>query len=142
MTIELVPLCTINVGLAPPFILPDTPSGTRVIVEVESFEVTGERLNGRLKGRAAADWLTLDSRAQGTVDVRALVETDDGALVYVTYGGRLDLSGGAGSAPVYSAPRFETGDERYLWLNKIQGVAKGETTPDGQTLVYEVYEAR
>lgn len=140
MTIELVPLCTINVGLAAPFILPDTPSGTRVIVEVESFEVSGERLHGRLKGRAAADWLTLDSRAQGTVDVRALVETHDGALVYITYGGRLDLSGGPGSAPVYSAPRFETGDERYLWLNTIQGVAKGETTPDGHTLVYDVYE--
>jgi hypothetical protein len=140
MTIELVPLCTINVALAAPFILPDTPSGTRVIVEVESFDVTGERLTGRLKGRAAADWLTLDSRAQGTVDVRALVETDDGALVYVTYRGRLDLSGGPGSAPVYSAPLFETGDERYLWLNKIQALAKGETTADGETLAYEVYE--
>jgi hypothetical protein len=141
MSIELVPLCTIRASLAPPFILPDTPSGTRVIVEVTGFEVSGERLTGTLKGHAAADWLTLDSRAQGTVDVRALVETDDGALIFVTYGGRLDLSGGAGSAPVYSAPRFETGDERYLWLNKIQAIAKGETSEDGHSLVYEVYEA-
>ena len=142
MSIELVPLCTINAGLAAPFMLPETPAGTRVIVEVESFEVTGERFSGHLKGHAAADWLTLDSRLQGTVDVRALVETDDGALVFLTYGGRLDLSGGPGTAPVYSAPRFETGDERYLWLNKIQAIAKGETSEDGHTLVYEVYEAR
>ena len=27
--------------------------GTRAIVEVESFEVTGDRLRGKLKGRAA-----------------------------------------------------------------------------------------
>jgi hypothetical protein len=142
VTIELIPLCTIRASLSAPFLLPETPSGTRVIVEVESFEVTGDRLRGHLKGRAAADWLTIDGRAQGTVDVRALLETDDGALVYVTYRGRLDLSGGAGSAPVYTAPLFETGDDRYVWLNRIQAVAKGETSEDGESLVYEVFEIR
>jgi hypothetical protein len=27
------------------------------------------------------------------------------------------------------APRFETGDERYAWLNNVQGLAVGETDP-------------
>jgi hypothetical protein len=43
-------------------------------------------------------------------------------------------------APVYTAPRFETGDERYAWLNRVQAVAKGEL--DGTTLTYEVFEVR
>ncbi len=137
MSIELVPLCTISASLTEPFLLLDTPSGTRAIVEVTGFEVTGERLTGHLKGNAAADWLTVDSRGQGTIDVRALVETDDGALIFVTYRGRLDISGGPGTAPAYSAPLFETGDERYAWLNDLVCVAIGGTTADG--VEYEVY---
>lgn len=142
MTIELIPLCTITIKLSEPFILPDTPSGTLVIVEVESLDVTGDRLRGHLKGRAAADWLTIDSRAMGTLDVRTLIETDDGALVYTTYRGRLDLSMGTGAMPVYSAPLFDTGDERYLWLNGIQAVGKGAGSADGRELTYEVFEVR
>ncbi len=43
-------------------------------------------------------------------------------------------------APIDTAPRFDTGDERYGWLNKIQAVANGSL--DGTTLTYEVYELR
>jgi hypothetical protein len=41
---------------------------------------------------------------------------------------------------VYATPRFETGDERYRWLNRIQAVGKGAF--DGTTLAYQVYELR
>ena len=67
----------------------------------------------------------------GTLDVRALLETDDGALIYTWYHGRLDLSQGPGTSPAYAAPLYETGDERYAWLNLIQAVAKGELTDGG-----------
>jgi hypothetical protein len=43
-------------------------------------------------------------------------------------------------ATVYTAPRFETGDERYTWMNKIQAVAKGVIS--GGVLRYELYELR
>jgi hypothetical protein len=142
MTIELVPLCTATIRLAEPFFLPETPNGTRVIAECRSFDVTGERLTAHLKGAAAADWLTLDGRAQGTLDVRVLLETDDGALVFVTYRGRIDLSAGPDAATSYAAPLFDTGDERYLWLNSIQAVAKGTLSDGGATLVYDIAAAR
>ena len=142
MSIELVPLCTATITLAAPFILPDTPLGTRVIAECQAFDVAGERITAHLKGNAAADWLTVDGRAQGTLDVRTLLETDDGALIFVSYRGRLDLAGGPGAAPTYSAPLFDTGDERYAWINKIQAVGKGQLSADGTTLVYEIAEVR
>ncbi|MGZ6906484.1 MAG: DUF3237 domain-containing protein [Acidimicrobiia bacterium] len=142
MPIELVALCTATARLADAFILPDTPAGTRAIAEVTAFDLVGDRLTGHLMGNAAADWLTVDSRGQGTLDVRALIETHDGALVFANYRGRLDLAGGTGAAPVYSAPLFDTGDERYLWLNRIQAVAKGTVSDGGRTLVYEMYELR
>lgn len=142
MTIELVPLCTATLTLVEPFVIPDAPTGTRVIVEVEDFVVEGERLRARQKGTAAADWLTVNAAMLGTIDVRALLETDDGALIYTAYQGRLDLSQGSGMSPAYSAPLYETGDERYAWLNKIQAVAKGIVSDEGRTLTYEICEVR
>ena len=140
MSIELVPLCTATIRLADPFFLPETPMGTRVIAECRTFDVTGDRLTAHLQGNAAADWLTLDGRGQGTLDVRVLLETDDGAPIFVSYRGRIDLSAGPDAATSYAAPLFDTGDERYLWLNRIQAIAKGGLSDGATTLVYEVCE--
>lgn len=142
MSIELIPLCTATARLSEPFVLPDTPLGTRIIAEVTAFEFEGDRVHGHLKGNACADWLTLSPAGLGTLDVRALIETDDGALIFTSYRGRLDLSQGPGASPAYSAPLFETGDERYAWINAIQAVAKGTISDGGATLVYEMYEVR
>ena len=138
MSIELVPLGTMTAVLAQPFVLSDTPVGSRWIFEVEDATVEGERIRGKLKGRAAADWLVVGPDGTGTIDVRALIETDDGALVFVQYHGRVDV--GSGGGVTYATPRFETGDEHYRWLNKIQAVGKGIL--DGNTLTYELYELR
>jgi hypothetical protein len=142
MSIELVPLCSVTARLADAFILPDTPGGTRAIAEVTSFDVRGERLTGHLKGNAAADWLTISPALQGTLDVRVLMETDDGALIFVSYRGRMDLSAGPDAATIHSTPLFDTGDERYAWINAIQAVAKGKVSEGGTRLDYEMYELR
>jgi hypothetical protein len=42
---------------------------------------------------------------------------------------------------VYSAPRFETGDPRYAWLNTIQAVMKGRVDLPRQ-ITYRMYEVR
>jgi hypothetical protein len=140
MPIELVPLTVATIQLRDPILLPDTPSGTRVIAEVESATYDGARLSGTLKGVAAADWMTVGPEGTGTLDVRGALETHDGALIYGFYRGRLDMTKPLGESPVYAAPLYETGDERYAWLNKLQAVAKG--TLAGQTLTYEIYEIR
>jgi hypothetical protein len=142
MTIELIPLCTATITLADPVLLPGTPTGMRVIAEVEAWDVAGERINARLRGVASADWMTVDANMIGTIDARGLLETDDGALVYTWYHGRLDLSQGPGTSPAYAAPLYETGDERYAWLNKVQAVGKGILSTDGKQLVYEICEVR
>ena len=141
MTLELVPLCTAVVTLAPPIIIPGTPLGTRLIGEVTALDVQGDRIKAHLKGNAAADWLlAAPDGTLGTVDVRITWETDDGAVIYVRYGGRLDMSVFPGVA--YVAPLFDTGDERYTWLTRIQAVGKGVFSDDMQTLTYEMYEVR
>jgi len=138
MAIELVPLATATATLAAPLMLPNTPVGTRVIFEIVDFRWEGARFTARQKGAAAADWLAVGPDGTGTLDVRVTLETDDGALVLVQYGGRVDTSRGLGGGPVYAAPRFETGDDRYCWLNRIQAIAKGVLV--GNVVTYEVYE--
>ena len=137
MALELVPLATAQITLADPVPIGDGPAGLRLVIEVVSAEFTGDRLKGSMKGSAAADWLTINGTV-GTLDVRATVETHDGALIFVQYGGRTDVTNGPGAAPLYVAPRFETADERYAWLNTVQAVGKGQL--DGSNLTYEWYE--
>ena len=137
--LTLVPLATMTAVLREPLVLKNSPAGSRWIFEVESGTFEGERVRARLKGQANGDWLTVGPDGTGTLDVRALMETDDGALVFVLYHGRVDFSAGP-DAPLYSTPRFETGDPRYAWLNKIQAVGKGRRA--GQVLTYEVFELR
>lgn len=139
MTLELIPLCTVDVTLRDPIAVGDGPAGLRLIYEVEEATVKGDRINGRLIGQASADWLTITGTL-ATLDVRATFETDDGAIVLAQYSGRTDISQGPGELPIYVAPRFETGDERYAWLNLVQAAGKGAL--DGSQLIYEWYELR
>jgi|SRR5579871_3348665 len=134
MPLELEPLCTAEAELAKPITIGAGPAGIRIVYEVLEATFTGDRFRGRLKGRAAADWVTL-SGSVGTLDVRLTVETDDGALVFVQYRGRV-----SGGGSIYVAPLFETGDERYGWLNAIQAIGKGQL--EGDRLRYEWYEVR
>jgi hypothetical protein len=139
--LKLVPLCTAEATLAPPITLAGSPAGSRVIFEVRDALLTGERLRARMHGAAAADWLVIGADGTAMLDVRLTVETHDGALILVQYNGRTDVSGGSDDArPIYVAPRFETGDERYRWLNNVQAVGRGER--DGDRVRYEWFEVR
>lgn len=138
--IELIPLFKASFAVAPPLNVGEGPAGTRVVGEISAATVEGERLRATLAGAAAADWM-VRTGAIAVVDVRLTLRTHDDALIYVQYGGRLDLSRQPLTA--YVAPTFETGDERYAWLNSIQAVGKGLFVPGAaSTLEYEFYEVR
>lgn len=138
--IELVSLCEMTLKLAPPIDIGQTPSGHRMIAEALDAEVTG-RINATLAGTSSADWITSTSAGHFILDVRLAIRTDDGALIMVTYGGRMRYVEGSGLV-CYVAPLFETGDPRYAWLNEIQAVGKGLLSDDLVTLTYEDYEVR
>lgn len=140
MSIALVPLCTAKITLLlPPIELGATPVGHRSIIEMPEIVYTGERLSGR-SVTSATDYLLLSDGMVGAIDVRFVLQTDDGALVHVSYRGRSDHSQGHGVLPLYSAPLFETADPRYLWLNTVQAVGKGIVTDN--VIDYEIYEVR
>ena len=136
-TPELVPLATMTVTLGESHVIKGGPVGTRIVAEVATAEVAGERLNASLCSPSAADWLTVGpDRTYGTLDVRLTLKTTDDALIHMEYLGRIDLTTGV----VVSAPLFQTGAEQYDWLNRIQAVGTGVNSPEA--LVYELFEVR
>ncbi len=141
MGLSLIPLCGVDVKLAAPIMVGAGPSGLRLIIEVDAMEYTGERLTGSMKGKAGADWVTIVDNV-ATVDVRTTIESHDGALILCQYKGRIDFSQGPGALPAYVAPTFETGDERYQWLNLVQAAGMGTMNETITELHYDWFELR
>jgi hypothetical protein len=135
--LQLVPLCSALLTIGAATFVEGAPFGTLAIGEISSSRWEGERFRASQRGVVAADWLRLSvDGTLGAVDVRMTLETDDGALVFVAYNGRTDMLTGRG----YSTPRFETGDERYRWLNHIVAVGRGQFDAQAMTVAYEMYE--
>ncbi len=99
------------------------PMGTRLVVPVLSGAFEGQKLRGKIADAPAGDWVY--SRADGSIklDVRLTLLTDDGAAILMTYSGIGVPNEGGMSLRI--APQFETGEERYGWLNNVQAVGIG-----------------
>jgi hypothetical protein len=96
-----------------------------VIVEFKDVSFEGAKLSGKQKG-PAGDWLLIGPHGVAALDIRFTLETADGALIHVEGQGRTDAAKFASQGgPMTFAPRFETGDARYRWLNLVQAVATG-----------------
>jgi hypothetical protein len=116
-------------------VVPNGPNGTRVIVRVTGGTVKGPKLNGTVVD-LGADWLTMRADGTAQLDVRIVINTDDGASISVTYKGIM-APGADGKPRIVTAPLFETGDERYTWLTQMQGIAIGAV---GDNVVdYDIY---
>jgi hypothetical protein len=141
-------LMTVEAELREPQMVGRGPYGTRQIFDVTGGSFEGPRLRGRVLP-SGADWLLIGDDGFGRLDVRATMETHDGALIYAYYGGILEindlvLAAGAGEREVdygdfyfYTQPRYETGSEHYAWMNRIVAIAEGKVGPS--RVAYRVY---
>ena len=85
----------------------------------------------------------------GRVDVRATMRTHDGALIHYETRGVIKVPAdgldrlAAGEVLAFdetyvrTTPRFETADERYMWLNEVVAVGYNVLSPDH--IDYRVY---
>ncbi len=126
---------TAQVDMPPHSNIADGPQGTRLVVPVVGGSFDGPKMKGSVVP-PGGDWLTMRADGFGKLDVRALLVTDDGASILMTYNG----VGNFATGEIRTAPLFETGDERYRWLNNVQAVALG--TPGDGSVTYEVYALR
>jgi len=118
------PLMTVRIAAAQPQKLGTVPHGIRSIVPVTGGDFEGPRLRGKVLP-GGGDWLLLRPDGVLELDLRITLETDDHALIYMTFQGlRHDLY-------FRTLPRFETSSEAYAFLNRIITVGVGEARPEG-----------
>jgi hypothetical protein len=147
--LRLQALFKADIELAPAQELGAGPLGRRRIIAITGGRFVGERLSGRVLP-GGADWQVIRADGVAELDARYTLETGDGALIYVRNRGfrhgpaevlkRLAAGENVDPAQYYmrTTPLFETGDERYAWLNRMVCVASGARRPAAVEL--EVFE--
>lgn len=137
-------LCTLTMSLPPTLELGPTPAGNRRIFTVSGGAFEGERLRGTVLPQASSDLLLVRADGSAQQDVRLVLQTDDGALVLMTYRGVRHASAEVNAriangevvpgSEYYlrTAPFFETSSPDYAWLNKIVCIGVGERTREGR----------
>ena len=125
MLLRLTTSATEEIGL--------TPHGKLSIFPVTGGSFEGERLRGRVLA-GGGDWVA--AKADGTfdLDLRVTLETDDGALIHMTFTGVRDDA----NHYLRTLPRFETAAPKYAFLNCLLAVGIGEIHPAGP--VYAIDE--
>jgi uncharacterized protein DUF3237 len=121
------------------------PLGRRMFDRVGKGSFTGPRLKGEVLP-GSGDPLLRRNDGVAVIDARALLRTDDGAHILMTYSGRAVVPTDVlillndpqtrhlvdpSTYSIWAAPLFETGDPRYAWLNSVVAVASAELTADG-----------
>ena len=147
----LQPLLRAEIALGPLQELGDTPLGRRRVIPIVGGSFQGERLNGRVLA-GGADWQLVRPDGVAELDARYVLETNDGARIYVmNFGyrhGPADvlrrLADGKPVEPslyyMRTTPRFETAAERYNWLNRTLCVATGARRAESVEL--DIFEVR
>ncbi len=152
-SIDTTFLCEARVPLEAPIDSGISPEGQRLVFVVKEGVVRGPKLNGKVIAASGADWARLRPDGSGALDVRINIETGDGAVLYCEWLGimrfppedaeyALDFSkpddpDGASRYYFRSSPRFETGDERYAWLNTTVCVCKSRTGDGG--VIHQIF---
>ena len=143
------PLFIFQIEVKPPSLIGATPGHDRRVGEITGGRFEGEQLRGRVL-YGGSDWQSLRADGATTLNVRLVMETDDGALIGMTYQGMrhgpkevLDrIARGEDVSPseyyMRATPYYETSSEKYGWLNRVVSVAVGHRMAGGA--IYQVFE--
>ena len=83
------PLITLRLNTAPTQNIGAGPHGTRVTFPITGGSFEGDRLRGKVLP-GGDDWTIKRSDGVVELDLRITLETDDGALIYMTFEGVRD----------------------------------------------------
>jgi hypothetical protein len=144
------PLFTLLLDVKPAQVIGKTPGVDRRVGEISGGRFEGERLRGTVLS-GGSDWQSVrPGDGAWMLDVRFVMQTDDGHLIGMTYRGIrhgppavLDrIARGETVSPseyyLRASPYFETASEKYGWLNRVVALATGHRLKEGP--IYQVFE--
>jgi hypothetical protein len=131
-------------------ILGDTPYGVRRIAKLNAGSFEGPKLNGTVSPGGGA-WTLVRRDGVLDIEVRLILETHDKHQIYMHWKGlrrvpkevidRLHRNETVDPGTYYfrATPYFETGSEKYGWMNCICAVATGSVVTNARRLdVFQV----
>ena len=147
--IDLVPLFTLHVDLADAQTI-DGPYGSRRVIRVLGGRFTGDRIEGEILP-GGADFQLVRPDGVAEIDVRAMLRTSTGSLIFLTGKGLRHgppevlkaVQSGADVDPADYYFRetlyFETEAQDLAWLNRVVTVARGARRANSAVIdVFEV----
>lgn len=127
------------------------PWGMRIMGHIAGGSVWGPKLSGNVLP-VGADWAVVTSNGVVHIDVRATLQADNGALIYMQYGGKMDLGGPEGyenykaekippKCYIQTTPVLETDHPSYLWMNRVScfGIGRVDFIANPVIVQYDVY---
>ena len=120
------PLMLLRLDTSAPEEIGSTPLGALSIFPVRGGSFEGERLRGKVLA-GGGDWVAAMGDGTLELDLRVTLETDDGALIHMTFTGVRD------DANHYfrTLPHFESAAPQYAFLNRLLAVGIGNIRPEG-----------
>src|SRR2546422_3963604 len=143
------PLFIFQIEVKPPSVIGATPGYDRRVGEIAGGRFEGERLRGKILS-GGSDWQSLRSDGTTTLNVRLVMESDDGALIGMTYLGMrhgpkevMDrMARGENVSPseyyMRATPYYETASEKYGRVNRQGSVTYGHRMAGGA--IYQGFE--
>jgi Protein of unknown function (DUF3237) len=141
-TPTLTHIADLEAHVTAPIDLGVSPVGRRRVIPITGGTIKGPRLNGRVLP-GANDYQIIRSDNVLELQARYILETDDGAMIYVENTGMRDgpadllAKQAAGEmvdpALIYfrTVPRFETAAPQYQWLMRRIFICSGTRLPTG-----------
>ena len=127
----------------------DSPRGARQYWEMTEGTLKGARIDARI-AMPGGDWFLVGTDRFGRPDVRVQFVTDDEAIILLHYTGLVERTAAFVKAAedgaqtqwpdqyMRMAMSFDTGADRYQWLNQSLFVARGRLAGPAQ-IEYEIY---
>jgi hypothetical protein len=128
-------LYKITLSLDKPIDTGKSPFGTRIGYPIKGGTFEGPKMKGKVLA-IGEDWLLKVDETTNKLDVRLVLETEDGQLIACTYPGIVHTNEDKTNYWRIT-PTFQTSSKNYEWLNYVIAVGKG-SFQDG-SVSYEVY---
>ncbi len=135
-----------------------TPTSRLMYAVADSGTFQGPKLKGVIIPMSGGDWSRVRLDMSIAIDVRLCLATDDGANIYLTYQGILaadspenfqymidftkkdDPDAAAHRYYYRTTVQFETGAERYAWLNRTVAIGSGRSGDN--CAIYEIFAVK
>lgn len=144
-------LFDLEIKLTAPQTIGPVLAGTRIIFPFSDGFIKSDRINGKIL-TCSGEWGLVLNSTTFKVDVRATIETNDGALIYLNYSGFNHTDektfamisdghvNGLTPSDYYfrTTLTFETSAPKYAWLNHTIAVGVGRF-PESGKVTYRVF---